>query len=475
MALLFTSFVVAAAATIDLQAIETTPSHAAGGDVDGDGLRDLVVGKELVADAPGVFVFLGTPTGLSTEPAVTIGPRDDVIPYSPWEIALGDLDGDGDDDLVLALVESPLEIYLGGPGGFGATPDLLIVLPESTFELHPAVVDVDADGFADVVVGMPGLRQVWLVRSTASGPWSPPELVLSPPEQDEALAGAALRAAGDVDGDGFQDVAFSSLSSVWLCRGSVDGLTEAGCSSTAVDVVQAPVAPAGDVDGDCFADAVWSGTTVLRGSAAGFDAPWALPEAPSASGVGDVDGDGYDEIALGYVSATSTPAFTLHRGGPDGPSETADLTFGELSTGYAERMPTLVSMVGDLDGDGLADVFASPSTVVTGLTFTDAAAWPAPDACPEPAEVMGGDAHSAACGCAASGAANPWWAAAASVAVALARRNRARLTCGGRSTGPSTGRAGVSPERHPSRVEVRPCPPVRGATGRGALERHGRR
>jgi hypothetical protein len=128
-------------------------SAPAYGDLDGDGVQDLVVGESsgaLHAFPPSADADMGSGGALSDagmgSPAAS--------GYS--SPASGDLDGDGDDDLIVGAEDGTLR-FLENVGGRtfaavegSASPVWGIQLPSFT---HPALSDVDSDGDLDLLVG----------------------------------------------------------------------------------------------------------------------------------------------------------------------------------------------------------------------------------------------------------------------------------------------------------------------------------
>lgn len=230
---------------------------AAAGDVNGDGFADIVVGSQAAAS-----VYLGGPFGPGASPAAILVPPDGVGSGTTFVASAGDVNGDGYGDILtgtliygaangsgggpVSYATSRVYLYLGGPNGPSATPATVITHPhfDGGFGLSLAGVgDVDGDGFGDVVVGMSGavgdgLGQVFFFRGHATGLSPAPDAILSDPVGSPMGGGgsspvptpnsfgSAVAAAGDVDGDGFDDVIVGALygNRAYVYRGQKGGI-----------------------------------------------------------------------------------------------------------------------------------------------------------------------------------------------------------------------------------------------------------
>ncbi len=259
-----------------------------------------------------------------------------------------------------------------------------------------ASADFDGDGRADFVAGAPrGDLNAGMVYVFAAGPGAPasapPVTSIRNPDTRRSGFGGVLVPLGDVNGDGYGDLAVgsaeggaSAANRVYVFHGGPTGL-----STTPAAQIDAPLVSmwgygtvlgaAGDVNGDGYADLLMGSSTarssppaarafVYFGSAAGVStAPSQTLDSPDASahfaggvaGVGDVDGDGRADVVVTaprlWTSGTDVGPNHAYvylgtaAGLPASPSF-------DLVVSSADELEVMkVSPLGDLNGDGRAD------------------------------------------------------------------------------------------------------------------------
>jgi hypothetical protein len=243
------------------------------------------------------------------------------------DLALADLDLDGDLDVVQALEFSIQTRRNDGTGSFGAASTVMSVSRANGI----ATGDLDGNGYPDLVVGC--------FYFTAGFDCQNLSVALN--EGGEFLAQTdypvglypGTPAVGDFDGDGWADVAFTSAvgtTGVRLMRNTADGSGGLRPRETVLASASGPL-HAAHVNGDAHLDLVGGGSTsgvyLLAGNGDGtFDSP--LRFGGSGSGLiappSDFTGDGRADFATSVEDAvwlwpgseTATPAFTIAPAAP---------------------------------------------------------------------------------------------------------------------------------------------------------------
>ncbi len=374
---------------------ETGQSVSNAGDVNGDGVDDLIIGSDSSSNTENYLLY-GNTSGFGAEIELSsllsanggdgsAGTVFSGIAHRSRVSSAGDINGDGIDDLIMStylLGGGTTYVVFGDTSGFGAENDLSSLIAanggdgsegfvisgltssdRSGFSIDTAG-DVNGDGIDDLAIGAPladvngksNAGQGYVVFGSTAGFGASVDLasldgsngfVLNGPLAGEQ-SGTAVSQAGDINGDGIDDLLVSSLLVQDLIfpqfRTSGAGYIVFGSDSGFSSSVEL-----GNLDGtDGFV--IYSRPGERTGVA--------------FSEAGDFNGDGYDDLLVG-----------AHGGGPGGASYLlfgGERGFNPGFSLYASNDPNLyhiiggqidedrsgryVSSAGDVNGDGFDDL-----------------------------------------------------------------------------------------------------------------------
>lgn len=355
------------------------------GQFDSDSFADLAIGATFDLDAADVYsgtvtVVHGSSSGLGADDQLWSLASSGVIgsgQHEDWfgtALASGDFDGDGFDDLAIGVRAEEagsvndagaVNVLYGTASGLTATDDQQFTQATTGIQGTPAtnegwgqtlaVGDFDSDGYDDLAVAASWLDgtdstdnagEVNVLFGSATGLttrdqlWRQSSTGISGTPEPNDLFGESL-AAGDVDGDGFDDLAIgvpfeNDMGQVHLLFGSLGGLTATG--STVIRQGTDGVLGA-QSSGD------WFGFRIA---------------------IGDADGDGYSDLAVGAPfdgesGVALSGSVNLIRGSISGLTGTSDELWHEDSSGIQGQAETddafgLGVAFADLNGNNRFDL-----------------------------------------------------------------------------------------------------------------------
>jgi hypothetical protein len=173
-------------------------------DLNRDGIKDVAIGGGNTE----LSILLGVGNGtFLRQPVVTLVPGGDLFSACN-DIAVGDLNRDGIQDLVVPLGNGEGNAILIGNGNGTFQVRSRIQIDETFAPLHVAVADYNRDGFLDIARtmgdGTNGLMQI--LRGNGDGTFQAPVRYLVPPPNSSI--GGIMILAGDWNGDAKPDIAF---------------------------------------------------------------------------------------------------------------------------------------------------------------------------------------------------------------------------------------------------------------------------
>ncbi|MBK8609502.1 MAG: FG-GAP repeat protein [Chitinophagaceae bacterium] len=389
-------------------------SVASAGDVNGDGYSDVIVGapyydEGAIVSEGRAFVYYGSASGLLATPSSTPDDANQASAFFGWSVAsAGDVNGDGFSDIIVGAYgyqdgantfEGRAFVYHGSAAGLSASPNST---PDDGNAVNATLGysvacagDVNGDGYSDVIIGGRYYNsdegRAWVYHGSGSGLLATPSSIA-----DVNVAGAffgnSVASAGDINGDGYSDVIIGSTDNnggAYIYNGSGTGISASPTriihDGASGDYVGPIVTSAGDINGDGYSDVALGGginrVVIYHGSGTGLSA--SANSTLTYSGqtltffgifiacAGDVNGDGYSDLIVGApryddgANVDEGAAFIYH-GSSTGVSASPN-SMPDDGNQAGALFGQCVAAAGDVNGDGYSDV------IIGAFLFDDGA------------------------------------------------------------------------------------------------------
>ena len=314
-------------------------------DFNGDGRLDV-----LGSDGSSTYVSRRLIDGTYARVAAA-DPKDPIPAINrPELVAAADIDGDRKLDLIFANPDSTITRWLGnGDGTFRRQPQVIAL---GTDPRSITLIDVNADGFLDVVIGNgngTSFAFTYALGDPDGGYGNPHSLL---PKADSGDPGFVT----DVNGDGYPDLATAGAFGITMTLDDDGGQFGPPIAFPFEQQIAAIIAVA-DLDGDRKADLIYDDyhRLVIRyGSGDGTfggAVPLPLENLAEAYTIGDVNGDGLADVVASRENATEV---ALNR--------------GALIFSAPQSWPVIGEWtVIDTDGDRLTDLVGDDGLVIRGV------------------------------------------------------------------------------------------------------------
>lgn len=330
------------------------------GDIDGDGKPDLVVMNPFSNTVSSVL------RNTSISGTVSFSPRVDFTTgVQPRSVSIGEIDGDGKPDLVVAnALSNTLSILrnISTSGTISLSPK--VDFATGTGPLTTDIGDLDGDGKPDLAVANSNDNTMSVLRNTST----PGTVSFSTKVDFITGVGPSSVSIGDLDGDDNPDLAVANIigNTVSIFRNISTSSTISFSPKVDFTTGTRPQTLCiGDIDGDgkldlATANFETNSISVLRNTSASGNISFSTKVDFSAGNsntaniggidIGDLDGDSKPDLAVACLGSNTVSVLR-------NTSTSGNISFDAnvpLITGYSASS----IRIGDIDGDGKSDLVA---------------------------------------------------------------------------------------------------------------------
>jgi hypothetical protein len=367
-------------------------SVSGAGDVNGDGYDDVIVGTSAVFGVPGAYIFYGGSSMNNTPDVMMNGLAiDEDFGFSVSGV--GDVNNDGYDDVIVGAPgynngQGRAYFYLGG-SNMDNIADVIMNGDGVAKSFGCSVAgagDVNGDGNTDIIIGTgyyystPKRAYIYYGGNLNNTP----DVIMTGPEQYDYFS-YSVSGAGDVNGDGFDDVIVgapggsgSGRAYIYYGGTNMNNTSDLTLGDQGSNIgYGTSVSGVGDVDNDGYDDMIIGAPGYNSGQGRAYInyghpgiMHFLLPViidgegignhfGQSVAGVGDINHDGYKDVIVG------APNYKLNTGrayifyGGSNMDSLSDVTM--TGQGIGDYFGCSVSGAGDVDNDSYDDVIVGAS------------------------------------------------------------------------------------------------------------------
>ena len=378
----------------------------ANGDFNADGFSDLIYGEPGASNDTGaVHLHYGSVDGYTSTPDLTLTGLHEGARFGASLAMVGDADGNGYDDILVGAPNQnndtgnstgAIQLFTGFATGLNSNPIWMTSgdTTDGLFGSHvEAAGDVNGDGYADFMVSEMGWEgadeglgrvHVYLGNSTLES-----ESTTIVGHVDDLILGYAILGVGDANADGFDDIvigssmeptAVSGRGQTQVHHGSIDGISSTANQTWSMMVQWTlfgnSLSALGDVNGDGYDDLAISEMNedklwIFHGSSSGYPTnPTTLMDTSNGWGwniqtAGDINDDQIDDFLIGNIQGE----LELVPGTNDTNLVDSTADFYTRNEGANSQIGRILSAGGDADRDGTHEfLYASTTRMHDGMT-----------------------------------------------------------------------------------------------------------